>query len=357
MPGTAGAAEREWRSEWRVVKQTRISGSEFLVDVAAAGRRAAWAVGWREGADKTVAYHWDGRKWRRTKLPKGVGEFVQLAAAPRAGGWLLGSCAQVENGHCHKGTKSTILRWTGRAWKPVLKSGLLLNELAVAGGRDVWAFGAGRDRKKALHFDGRRWRTVTVPGQVVEAAAVSRDDIWAVAGTDHADQEPAPDTVLHYNGKKWRTYRDVLPKDNSTRTGRLRGVAVVKGKPLFTGAFHYGYKEKGFLLRRTSRGWAREQPSAFDGWIPNAPVPDGKGGLWARLFAYDDENSSDALAHRNKQGKWTVFPVFDDATGTSPHSVYAVAPAYPGTWAVGLRVIPLPDDQTEYDGFIAHTRP
>ncbi|GAA3193824.1 hypothetical protein [Actinocorallia longicatena] len=336
-PAAAGAAPAGRAAPWKVVKLSGLRGMDSLYDIVAAGPNAAWAVGERraDSNPRALAYHWNGRSWRRTPLPAGLGPSPRLAAAPGAGAWMLAdSCAGSKGGSC---AKSTILRWTGRAWRPVFRSGLLLGELAVAGRRDVWAFGTGRDRRKALHFDGRHWHRAKVPGEVVQAAAVSRTDIWAVAGGGEEDLGPAPRTVLHFDGRRWTTVRGVLPK-KSGRSSRLSGISVIRGRVVLAGAFHPGWEEEGFLVRRTSKGWTREDlpPTHFGGWIPGAPVPDGRGGLWMRVWSYDDEDIRIGVAHRTGGGAWSIRQIYDGSGETrSVGRLEALAPAGGVLWLVG----------------------
>jgi hypothetical protein len=87
----------------------------------------------------------------------------------------------------------------------------------------VWAV-AGVNGACVLHWNGREWAQVALPGQkdedIVSLAAGSADSIWAVGASTNSIGGDAP-LILHWNGKQWsRSYG--TPQDRGT----LNSVAV-----------------------------------------------------------------------------------------------------------------------------------
>jgi len=187
--------------------------------IAASSATNIWIFGTDSDTPGTTATaSWNGSAWQQGELPPGTGSgsaavispsgvwyaygsklwklsgstwFAQpaetaadVAAGPGAQAW------QVGRGKVGSHSSALIARrWTGTAWQwvrlphPVAKGS---PEVSVGSARNVWILVqvAGHDHYRLLHWNGHRWRTITVPVYAAEAAsfvsvtAVGSDSAW-----------------------------------------------------------------------------------------------------------------------------------------------------------------------------------
>jgi hypothetical protein len=165
-------------------------GDNSLVSVAAASARDVWAVGYRDatGVYRSLVEHWDGHRWTVVRLPRLGGPGNGLNAvdvAPSGVVWAVGGSARVRGP-----SQPLVLRADGRSWSsipaPVSLRSATLNGIAAWGRRGAWAVGAtrsgGGDRAFSLQADGRNWRVL--PVDPAGPLSIDLNDIWAAAADD-----------------------------------------------------------------------------------------------------------------------------------------------------------------------------
>jgi hypothetical protein len=154
---------------------------------------------------------------------------------------------------------------------------------------NVWAV-TGTNGACLLHWDGRQWAQVPLPGpsdeDVVSLAAASADSIWAVGASTSSAGGDAP-LILHWNGKQWsRSY--VTPQE----AGILNAVAVAgKDDVWAVGGNDSSAGDAATILHLTAGGW-QEVPSpatttltglvmtgSSSGWASGPANGPGKGAL------------------------------------------------------------------------------
>jgi len=163
--------------------------------IVVTGRRQAWAFGGTNpgGPSTPVAEHWTGAAVTRSPLPPGLTGFISEASAPSATDiWA----ASQYGGY--------LLHWNGTRWYLAKRWNGTITGLTAVSADNVWIFGAapGDNGTGTWHFDGRSWRRLAGPARTIyRASAISRRDIWAItAGA-------STDSVLRYDGKRWRPVR------------------------------------------------------------------------------------------------------------------------------------------------------
>ncbi|MQY07045.1 hypothetical protein [Actinomadura macrotermitis] len=128
------------------------------------------------------------------RLPKALAAAppTALRALSRDNAWL----------GVHAGKKSLAGHWDGRKWSVSELKSAWISSLLPLSGSSVWAF----DGDRARHFNGHAWRTVRLPrGSVVHGSdKTSARDAWAV-GAQRNDERPM---ALHWDGKKWQRVTD-----------------------------------------------------------------------------------------------------------------------------------------------------
>jgi hypothetical protein len=183
--------------------------------VAATSATDAWAVGTLFVGARPLIVHWDGSRW--SSVPAGAPgrtDLRSVAASSPSDAWAVGET--------NRGTSQApvAVHWDGRAWRQVplsVPSGTYLSSVSVTSPADAWAVGAypasspstsGSQVPIALHWDGRSWRRVPLPGlppggsaNLSGVSAASASDAWAVGGYTDGNQEGT--LVLHWNGSSW----------------------------------------------------------------------------------------------------------------------------------------------------------
>lgn len=204
----------EWTGlRWRLQPSPDPSGEDDrLAAVRVVSKQDVWAVG---ASDlDTLVLHRTGATWKRAKSPDPCDSNALAATAgiSPSNAWAAGSCDTA-------GVRQTlVIHWNGSRWTRVdsPSPGAKFNSLAgvaALAGNNAWAVGSatdvpvGGDRTLALHWNGRRWRTVPTPSPdaldvLTGVAAVATDDVWAVGYT--GDGTGVFRTLLlHWNGTRW----------------------------------------------------------------------------------------------------------------------------------------------------------
>ena len=170
-----------------------LTSVNVLSGVAALGPRNVWAVGhyWDGRANRTLAVHWNGRRWMRVASPNSsAAENVLYGVATPAPRdiWAAGTYRPTPR----EPYRTLIERWNGRAWRVIPSPSVIGQDSQLysiaARGRAVWAVGrhdGSGGGGLAERWDGARW--LIVPSQkagdcacsnALNGVAVGPDAVW-----------------------------------------------------------------------------------------------------------------------------------------------------------------------------------
>ncbi|WP_433431015.1 hypothetical protein [Nonomuraea sp. CA-141351] len=267
---------------WRYTYVGEELGGE-LWDVVATGPGDAWAVGARDGQAFLLGY--DGRTWRPAQLPDGLGDIdvigdLRLGASGPGDLWLFRPDDQ--------GTR--VFRRDGTGWRRLPPYQWQVIDAQVFSPTDVWVLA---DERRAGHWDGTRWRTVTLPAQASALAATAPDDMWAV-GHRNLGTTPGPLTqpaAMHWNGRGWRlvptpAYRFADPAPPEEDAFLSDVVALSAKEAWAVGEHTFNHGEGGpdpadpppIVLRWNGSAWTRHPVPTPSICCPKL-APDGSGGV------------------------------------------------------------------------------
>jgi hypothetical protein len=128
-----------------------------------------------------------------------------------------------------------VEHFDGRQWRvvptPRLPGGQSaeLNSIAIISASDIWVvgggFGSSHPGPLVMHFDGKQWSQVTVPGNgsLIGVTAVSTDDVWAVGNQSPVGSTVESTLIEHWDGADW----DVVPSPNAGNLSSLSSVAAI----------------------------------------------------------------------------------------------------------------------------------
>ncbi|MCQ4211510.1 hypothetical protein [Streptomyces longispororuber] len=207
-----GAVVMRWRGEaWTKVEVPRRLGLHGLRVVAASGPSDVWVfgAGGPSSGQEARAARWHGTQWTSTwREPNSFVDAATIAgpdhvwvAARRTGG----------DGTC----RSVLRHHTSAGWPAVaLPSVVCVQAMHALASQDVWAVGEARGRPATLHWDGQKWRTVSLPpavagpnGELRGLAAQSPTQVWAVGRTGRMGGAVGP-VAVRWDGRKWESVVD-----------------------------------------------------------------------------------------------------------------------------------------------------
>ncbi|GAA2615210.1 hypothetical protein GCM10010411_57770 [Actinomadura fulvescens] len=179
-------------------------------DVAAAGAKRAWIVGFSL-RDRTVGLYWNGTRWSKVSYPL-VGMPFQVSASRDGTAYSLAGIDSSAGG------LSSVLRWNGKAWIKAnvpLPPSSSVTAVEVRGRNDVWLAGTTTDGIKVTAFvqrwNGRSWKRTNVPGPMGTPAyrgvihrmvVLSPTNVYLDRVSQNAQM---PNALLRWNGKTWKT--------------------------------------------------------------------------------------------------------------------------------------------------------
>ncbi|MGK5555455.1 hypothetical protein ACSNOI_27945 [Actinomadura kijaniata] len=277
VPLTAGAAAAAPApvQKWKVTSVSRLPVYDSMNDLAAVGKKSAWAVGEasdpKTGGMAPLVYRWNGAKWAPAKAPAtgGVG-LHRVDATSDRDVWAFG-----EDGSTTRNV--TAYHWDGRAWRAAGSVGSGgVNAVDAVSPKDVWVATA----SGLLHWNGRTWRAVSVPGARHLGALhlTSAKNGWA-AGVD--DRSRAQ--VWRWNGRAWKAAG--IPR-TGLGTSVVNGVRQVSAKEAWAVGGSVSRPDPDgddeytpLVWRWNGSRWSRVATPAYR-FALSRPVPDGRGGLW-----------------------------------------------------------------------------
>jgi hypothetical protein len=182
----------------------------------------AWAVGSYYKAGKgsrpglnsigALIERWDGTRWRTVPHPadsRTNAYLRRLTALSPTDVWAIGTH------HVGENIAPLIMHWDGARWSevpaPTWNGHALLSAISGTGPRDVWAVGAKAPEgdesgsvPMVVHWDGTSWTEVTgLPdlgdAQLNTVHAASRSQVWATV-----EVESGVNHFLHFDGRTWK---------------------------------------------------------------------------------------------------------------------------------------------------------
>ena len=160
---------------------------DTLHDVTALSSSDMWAVGSSDGivapffdrADRPLALHWNGTRWKEHYVPPVAATDTDLRGV---------DAISTENAMAvgKSGDQAYAARLDGRSWTrmqlPDLP-GAALEAVDMRRGSDAWAVGSASGESLIEHWDGSAWSVFVGPtpgGEVLNGIDSSRDEVWAV---------------------------------------------------------------------------------------------------------------------------------------------------------------------------------
>jgi|GEM_PF-577843 len=239
--------------QWSIIPVPRVGPQilSTLNDMAAISKDDVWAVGLtrrnevgRGQEPGMLIMHWDGRQWSQVATPE-IGTPISwlhgISAAAHNDIWAVGLYDEtpvqpvpqpVTTVSSPKGNtsatpfvplpwKSLLLHWDGKTWSQVIVPGVDAADISLSSvnalSRDnVWLAGStgsassqAAKRSLTLRWDGRAWAQVPTPSHgklyssIGKIEALSRDDMWAIEVYSDQRGEVGKRTLLHWDGKQW----------------------------------------------------------------------------------------------------------------------------------------------------------
>jgi hypothetical protein len=299
-----------WQLTLKVGGSTAVTHPDGLV---ATSRHDAWSL-WQActtGCDRAgtaVLEHWNGTTWSRRR-PAGLQKLrapVAVGASSYRDVWVFGG----QYGSRDKSTAA--LHFNGHAWSRHSVPSWVIRRndggdqrasAAAFGPRDVWVFSmaGGLGRGLAGRYNGHRWVRVRMPFTPFEVSAVSRSDIWALAPGGSGSE------LMHWNGRNWssRNVPLTLSSGKIRSTASLTATGPRSAWMLADVAGPGSAPDTGSLLHWNGKSW---RSSTVPGTDLSYLAPDGHGGWWTTSSPVTSDRRLGFFLHRNN-GRWTRHAV------------------------------------------------
>jgi hypothetical protein len=222
-------------NKWSSVPMATASRMDGVAVLSSAD---VWAVGLQSNFVFSEIQHFDGNRWTVVPSPHfKSGEALNAVQAISAEDiFAVGSFVD-EIFHKHN---PLVEHFDGKQWRVVSTPRLPgaqsaeLDGIAIISASDIWAvgsgFGSSHTGPLVMHFDGKQWSQVTVPGNgaLIGVTAVSTDDVWAVGSQTRVGGGEST-LIEHWDGTDW----DVEPSPSATNLSSLSSVAALSGTDIW----------------------------------------------------------------------------------------------------------------------------
>jgi len=231
-PASAGSAPPtlECDGAWHIAaSDSPASRFNDLLAVTAVSPSLAWAVGdgyAGAGVPRTLIERWDGTSWIGVPSPNAGHQGSQLlgVAAPDAGhAFAVGARSVVGDRN-----RTLVEQYDGVSWSIVPSPNRgpgysVLSGVSALSGSDAWAVGArqlpsGAQAPLVEHWNGNSWSYVRSPffrrspqTVLLDVAAVSADDVWAVGTYYSGDKHENQPLTEHWDGTSWSILPAAFP--------------------------------------------------------------------------------------------------------------------------------------------------
>jgi len=332
--------------KWELVPIPSMSGQADLTAVTAFSPSDAWAVGYErvpEGV-RTLALHWDGKRWERVPTPNRSDDqnwLLDVAGSSPSDVWAVGYDLDADRMH-----RTLVMHWNGEQWRIVpspapesLES--LLSGVVALSPTNAWAVGTAvawplTGQTLVLHWDGQRWSRVESPNpgvdglgsNLLDVAAASKNDLWAVGDYSHDDMVMRTLTE-HWNGKSWVAVASPTAPNGAI----LDGVAARSRKDAWAVGYEYGEThQQPLALRWDGTSWRKSAVPRFDG--VDASFTDVAVRSRNDVWAVGSQGSETLIARWNGKS-WTVVPGVDPGELVNSLTAVTAVPRSRCLWAVG----------------------
>jgi hypothetical protein len=340
VAGAIGPAQAAG-SGWQVAATIAPHNEEVQLNaVTAISARDAWAVGVAGPSTGDIVVHWNGANWQQVAIPSRV--MAKVSVLDSVG-------ATSDRNVWAFDLSGDYLRFNGSTWTagraptfPGGKNGPVIASGVAVGAHDAWLFGFDSTPSKfisyAAQFNGSTWRAMSLPaptGQfgVLDASAVSASDIWAVV--EGGPGQRTANGLMHWNGRRW--FSVTLPAYLARGTNLTSVLALAGGDVWVAGGIPTGHNDWGVTALWNGHAWTVDKlpsdPTTKQDVISDL-VPDGAGGVWAMGFT--PESCAGPMWHFSAR-VWTDTGLAGCSAGAYVHGPEGLA-SVPGTtsvWAVG----------------------
>lgn len=263
----AAATDPAVAPSWSALPVAAATPPVTVSDLAARGRREAWATGSEQTAEgwRPMLYRWDGRAWSRDTTFPGAGEAGSLGKVQFVGDevWIF----------CYRAGAGEILRRSAGEWSTVpLPQTLWTYQDFTAVPGAAWVVGEDDTGLKVLHHDASGWTTQAVPDGVLYLMGITArtaTDAWAWADTSTGT------TVLRWDGTAWRDAKVPLPPDSNVHTLLLEP----SGRITIGGSRYTDGVARTYLMTFDGHAWRTTYPPLGDTFT-EAMVRGPDGALW-----------------------------------------------------------------------------
>jgi hypothetical protein len=260
--------------KWSTTPTPDVSTDTYVLSgVSAISATDAWVIGsWDAyGVNaRALILHWNGRKWSKVASPNPVGRaLLGVSAASVGDAWAVGQ-------YTNAGGQAATLteHWNGRKWSKVASPGPSpgegngLSGVSTLTPKEAWAVGSSGTsegwRTLVVRWNGKAWKPVASPNPgssfdiLNGVSAISATDAWAVGYYSSTKGNTQITLILRWNGKAWT--RVPSPNPNSSGINNLAGVSTVSpGRAFAAGSSNDAFTgvNLALIVGWNGKKWAR----------------------------------------------------------------------------------------------------
>jgi hypothetical protein len=202
---TGKSVALHWNGKkWSAVPLPASSGDDGLLGVSTSGASNAWAV-----SPESTLLHWDGQAWTNAGTAPNRVQLLAVATASATSAYAVGYRLLA-----HSRYQAVVMRYNGTAWSlATIASGARNTELfsVATHGTSAWAIGTrttaqGVELPAFVHSSGGAWQAQNAPGRAVSVSAVAAESAKRayVAGDQYTSSGDVKTFLDVYTGHTWK---------------------------------------------------------------------------------------------------------------------------------------------------------